>query len=310
MTVFITAEKTELNQISLTGMRALVLLGLLLESPKSLEEIREAFISMNIMERNNSDDMIRIDLNTLRTMGCDITRSCLKTEYKYKLLKHPFALTISQEEVSVLKKVYKKIKENADLSLILSYDNLFKKIAEFVTDEKIKEALYGIPALKEYEPNYIEELLEDCGQGRVITLEYKNPMSKESSIKNIAAQKLVFQNDKVYLYGYDTDKKDSIVLNIKRILRILSKADNKSFEPKTTKVRFFLTGFGIETVREDETIIEKKENGCLVEGNYHNEFVAFQRIMSFGSKCTVIEPEDFREMIIQNLKEMRENYDR
>ena len=42
--MFKPADKTELNQISLTGMRAIVLIGLLIEAPRTLEEIREKFI--------------------------------------------------------------------------------------------------------------------------------------------------------------------------------------------------------------------------------------------------------------------------
>ena len=63
-------EDTELNQISLTGTRSLVLVGLLMKAPRSLEEIRKAFIELKIMEPEHSDDILRIDLNTLRTMGC------------------------------------------------------------------------------------------------------------------------------------------------------------------------------------------------------------------------------------------------
>ena len=66
--------KEDLCQVSLTGVRSLILLGFLINKPHSLSEIREKFIDYNIMEESHSDDIIRIDLNTLRAMGCDITR--------------------------------------------------------------------------------------------------------------------------------------------------------------------------------------------------------------------------------------------
>ena len=61
-------------------------------------------------------------------------------------------------------------------------------------------------------------------------------------------------------------------------------------------------------IQEGETITETSEAGFTVEGVYHNEFLAIQRILSFGSDCTVIEPEEFREKIIQKLKSMRKIY--
>ena len=46
----------------------------------------------------------------------------------------------------------------------------------------------------------------------------------------------------------------------------------------------------------------------IVEGEYHNEFVAVQRMLSFGANCTVLEPQAIREKIIEKLKNMRKNY--
>ena len=121
--MFKPVEKSELNQISLTGMRAIVLLGLLIEAPRSLQEIREKFISLNIMEPEHSDDILRIDLNTLRFMGCEISRADSRSDGKYVMTKHPFALDISEKEIDLIKKAYKKIKSNADINLVLNSDS-------------------------------------------------------------------------------------------------------------------------------------------------------------------------------------------
>ena len=48
--MFKPADKSELNQVSLTGLRGIVLLGLLIEAPRSLKEIREIFTELNIFE--------------------------------------------------------------------------------------------------------------------------------------------------------------------------------------------------------------------------------------------------------------------
>lgn len=304
-----TSEKTELNQISLTGMRALVLLGLLMEAPRTLEEIRDVFKELNVMEDSNSSDILRIDLNTLRTMGCEITKANAKTKYRYVLTKHPFTLNITSEEISTLKKVYKKIKNSSNLLLILKYDELFKKLANYIGDNNVREELYGISALKNYEINLINDLLDDCKENKLLKLTYLSVPSKEAKEKEITALKLVYQNDKIYLYGYDHQKQESVVLNIKRIKSILSRIiGSKGIDVKTTRVKFFLKSFGVTEIQEGETITETSEDGFTVEGVYHNEFLAIQRILSFGSDCTVIEPEEFREKIIQKLKSMRKIY--
>lgn len=303
------ADKTDLNQISLTGTRALILLGMLIKSPMSLEEIREEFIKLHIMEPDHSNDILRIDLNTLRTMGCEITRANAKTNFQYRLLKHPFALNITPEEISLLKKAYKKVKDISSIALLIKYDELFKKLAEHVTDNDIKEQLYGLSVLKSFKLDFITQLMEDCKYNRVVKLIYKNPSARENSEKEILAQKLVFQNDKIYLYGFDLDKKESIILNAKRIISILSRLKGKDdIELKTVCVKFYLKNFGVNNIEENENIIETREDGYIVEGKYHNEFVAMQRILSFGPSCTVIAPEEFKEKIIQKLKSMRKSY--
>ena len=63
-------------------------------------------------------------------------------------------------------------------------------------------------------------------------------------------------------------------------------------------------------LENNEEIIEALETGFLVEGFYHNDFLATQRILSFGSKCTIVEPEDFKINLINKIKEMRKNYER
>ena len=306
--MFKPANKAELNQISLTGMRGLVIVGMLMEAPQTLESIRAKLVELNLLENDHSNDILRIDLNTLRAMGCDITHANAKTDYKYVLKKHPFSLNISKDEVATIRKGFKKIKDSANISLLLRYDALFKKLAGYTDNNDIKEELYGLSALKSYNTELIKEMLDDCRNNIVLTLKYKNPSAEAESLKEILAQKVVFQNDKVYLYGYDINKKEAVILNMQRICSILSRTRGSGIELESVCIKYFLKSFGVNILEENESIIETLSDGCIIEGRYHNEFVAVQRILSFGADCTVLEPSDFRDKIIQKLKSMRQNY--
>ena len=107
---------------------------------------------------------------------------------------------------------------------------------------------------------------------------------------------------------YDINKKDAVILNLLRIRAILSRAQGNGIEVKSVCVKYFLKSFGVNILEENETIIETRSDGYIIKGRYHNEFVAVQRVLSFGANCTVLEPADFREKIIQKLKSMRKNY--
>lgn len=301
--MFKPADKSELNQVSLTGLRGIVLLGLLIEAPRSLKEIREIFTDLNIFEPEHSDDILRIDINTLKASGCEITKANAKTGFKYRLLKHPFSLNILKDEIHVIKKAYKKIKDSSNIELILKYDELFKKLAEYIDDSEAKETLRGLSVLKTFDTEFIQDLIEDCRQNRTLRLSYRTPQAKDDSQKEVCAHRIVFQNDKIYLYGFDLIRKKSVVLNIKRIGAILAR-----FSGKYTTVKFFLKNFGVTGIEENEVILENRDDGYIIEGRYYNDFLAAQRILSFGANCTVLEPQEFREKIIQKLINMRNVY--
>lgn len=303
-------KKVELCQISLTGARSLILLGLLITKPMSLEEIKEEFIKLNMMEASNSDDVVRIDINTLRAFGCEISRADHRTNNKYVLLNHPFKLKVTAEEAAVLKRAFNKLKESADISILLQYDRLFKKIADYVSDAEVKEQILGISVLKTFSISIIKDLEHACKNRKTVKLIYKNPTSNKEEEIDIFAEKISMKNNKLYLFGVDKNTSRSIYLNIKRILKIISQNDNEDNTKSTPViVKFKLKAFGVSGLEEDENILSGDvQEGFVIEGKYHNEFYAIQRILSFGSNCTVIEPQNIKQKIVDVLKKMREIY--
>ena len=305
------SKKDDLNQISLTGVRSIAVLGLLMTEPRSLQELKDILTGYKLIDENQPNDIIRVDLNSLKYVGCKISRASQKTNHKFVLEENPFSLNITDDDVKILKRIYNQIKQYADIQKLIDYHLLFEKIASHIFNNDIKEALLGISELKYYNIDRIKEILWDCKQERTLELIYYNPAYKKEHNKVFVAQKLVFKNNKLYLYGYDMEKKSSSILNFRFIKKILARKLNKDdITPKHTVVMFRLTDFGTEVLADEENIIEAGDNGYLIEGAYHNDFVAIQRILSFGKKCTVIEPEDFKNKIIDKLKEMRDVYER
>ncbi len=307
--MFRPVERNVLNQISLTGMRSIVLLGLLIAAPRSLKEIRKAFLELNIIEESHSDDILRIDLNTIKSIGCEISRPSPKNDFKYTLLEHPFSLKITDEDIRYFKKVYSRLKADANIRMLLDFDELIQKISNYIYDSDIKEKFIGVSAFKYYSIDSIKELLVDCKYEKTLELVYKKTKKDNEYTKEVIAQKLVFNNDQLYLHCYDKSIHKSIVLNVKRILRILSrKIENGTPDIKKFVVKFYLKDFNLENLNEDEFVIEITNNEYIVEGAYYNEFLALQRVLSFGACCTVIEPEEFKNKVIKKLKEMRNIY--
>ena len=309
--MFKLAEDIDINHISVTGARALVILGLLMMSPRSKKELMDNLIDYNLITESTSDEVIRGDLGTLKHAGCDIARACSKLDGKYVLLDHPFVLKLTIEEVELLKEVYNKVKKNADIKTLIDFEVLFKKLSDYVVDKDIKEALLGISDLKYFEPNFIQDLYYAVERQYQLDLIYKTPTSNYQSRKQIIAQKLVLQNGKIYLYGHDVERDKSTVLNVRRIIQIISRTfKKKNPESNLVNVKFVLSSELLDSLNDDEYVVEQNEEWLIVEASYYNEFLAMQRIMSFGEKCTVLEPQNFKESVIKKLKEMRGVYDK
>ncbi len=308
--MFKLADNVELNQISLTGLRALVFIGLLIVKPRSFDEIKQIFIDLKIMDENSSDDIIRIDLNTIKSMGCEVSRVSSKTNGKYVLTKHPFTIKVSADELKILKKIYKILKQKSDLKTLIQYDELFRKIAFYICDEESRESILGISALKYYDIGLVKDLILDCKNKRTLDLVYKRSELLNETRRQVIAQELVYKNDKLYLYAFDSINKRSTVFNVRRIKSILARLLNKNnIEPNSVKIKFSLRNIPEENLDVNENIVEYFNEGFIVEGFYHNDFLAMQRVLSFGAKCTVLAPDEFKNKVVNKIKEMRKLYE-
>ena len=184
-----------------------------------------------------------------------------------------------------------------------------KKLANHIYNKEVKEALLGISTLKYYDVQELKEVFLDCESQKIMELVYKNPETKKETLKKIKAKSLVYQNDKIYLYGYDFEKEKSTVLMYKRIKNIISKTvDERKLVSHSFDITYQLKNFETESLSEEENIIEQKDGICLIKGKFYNKFYAMQKVLYYGSKCTVISPAEFREAVISKLKEMKEVY--
>lgn len=296
------------KQVSLTGARALVLLVALAEGPKKFEDIRQFVIDCGVADRAYSIDTIRIDINTLKKVGCEITKATKRNNHKYALISHPYKIDITSEEIKILKIIYEKISKTASPKKLLEYHYLFEHIANIVGDNDIKEQLLGISLLKSENLDLIKNLVSDEKCHNRIKILYAPP-HQENIEYDITVEKLGLRNDKLYVYCYNNSNQKRSFLNVSRIKKILCTLFDKNTPVGLdTCVKFELYSPQDYHLEENETILEEKGNSIIVEGRYFNEFIAIQRMLSFGSDCIVAEPTKIKKTIISKLKEMRSVY--
>lgn len=298
------------NLMSFTAFKSLMLFTLLLESPKSYHEICEFFKNHEYIKEEISIDTFRVYITSLKRAGCEIERSSSKEGSKYKIISHPFELKISKEQVKSILKVYRIITETIDLKGLFVFEKFIRSLAQKIRDDSLMAAINKISVFKGIDFDLLEELFKYADNKRQISFLYNSPKGKKVEIE-LLIDKLGLSNNKVYLYGTNVNYEQYSYFRVSRILKILnvSIANMDLTKVPAIKVKYRLKSLTPEfKLSEDEKIVEIQDDSIIVEMESSNKFIMKQKIMSYGSYCTVLEPADFREDIINTLKRMRKEY--
>lgn len=305
------------ENLSLTAYRILMIFELLNQSRYGNDDINRALASRIQNFKPLSDDTIGIYINTLRELGCCIPRPSKKTEFKYQMLSHPFSLKFDESDIKFLIELKKLISVCCDWRLVANTDRLIDKILNFISPEKKKSYL----ALKKnlirdissaYQSKLLDMLDLYCSKKRTLIVSYDSVQNKNKEIK-IVAEKLSYQNGAFYLWGYNPEYEESQYLRVDRINEISAiNISGITLKPSiiTAVYRLGGTSASVFCPDEDETVIEKRENGeIIIESKVKNRFWFYQKILSFGADCTVIYPETIRREIVKKLRLLQKVYE-
>lgn len=309
MQEFLTNDVVNCNLMSLTGYRTLVILRLLIESPKSNDEINNYFLNHKYIKETFSNDTLRIYINSLRAIGCKISRADRANKQKYVLKSHPFTYGISDAQIKSISKLYKNIYDKIDIKELINLEKFLIKIASLVDKKETAESLHSMLLLKNINKDILKGLLLHCKNNNQIVFLYNSPKSGAKEIE-IVADKLSFKSQKLYLWGDNLTHKEYSYFAVSRILKICSiklKKEQNKFPP--TKIIYELYNHNDSyTPALDETIIEKAQDKLVIEVTAENEFNLMQRVLHMAGNCKVIAPEAFKIKLLDKLNAMKENY--
>lgn len=304
-------EKINPTLVNLTGIRLLVIFSLLLDSPKTAEQINEHFIKNNYPKELFSVDTLRNDMNALRLAGCDISRADKRNDFKYILLSHPFELKIDMYIAKSLSKLYNSVYKNLNFYYLLLMDDLFIEFSKYADDVETSEYLRGISLFKNIDKKNIKDLIFACDNKKKVSFTYKAPNTGKQQLEFIT-DGLEFRNRKFYLKGYNVTFQTNSFLLVSRIvspITLFLKDDVVNKEP--LKVVYLIKNLAKINFEESEQekVVEFGTNEIKVEFTTENEFKLLQKILSYGPNCTVISPDNFKQRVIETLHKMREVYE-
>lgn len=314
----ITAKNENKNpdNLSLTGYRVLAILKMLQEGPHSEQEINEKLKDNLTVSRSISKDSIWLYINTLRTLGCNISRPSKKNDFKYVLKEHPYKLNLSNHEVESFLEVKKYISSLSDWEISCNFDKILSKISECIDNEdrknlikEFRSASRDIDYTKKLD--LIKEIEAHCAKNDCISFDYSSPVNNIKRISMIC-EKLKYENGALYLWGYNVDLEESQYLRVDRInnLEKYNMEDIQNVKPPL-KVIFKL--YGVNSVSYDtgehEKIIHKDEKTLIIQTDMKNKFKLIQKILHYGKNCEILEPPELRKELINKLEAMKKIYE-
>lgn len=313
MQEFLTNNTVNCNLMSLTGYRTLVILDLLMESPKSVDEINDYFFNHQYIKEKFSNDTIRIYINSLRAAGFEITRANKSNGNKYELISHPFDFEIPLSQVKSLIKLHKNFYDKIEIEQVLDCRKLFAKIYHLIKDEKVKNMLlHSSPFVTTIDEGVLNELIKLCKlkSNSQIMMLYKSPRSGEKRIE-IIPDKLSFKSEKLYLWGYCLTYGEYSYFRVDRILKILAR-NLKPSEGDFPKVNVVYELYS-ETKNsyipdENKVVLERNKDKMVVNHTFWNNFEVVQELLYMGPDCKVLYPEHLKAELLEHLQKMEEVY--
>lgn len=313
MKEFLRNDTVTYNLMSFTGYRALILFKLLIEGPKSYEDIKAYFETNPYMREQFSSDSFRMYMNSLKVAGCTIERVSDGKSSMYYIKKNPFSLKISTEQKRTLLKIYKTLTKNIAAEEIVELDSLLLKLAQYIDDENFVNDYKKISVLQRENIDLVTKLHECCNGKKQIVVSYNSPHSGIKDIEMIP-KKLIYNNSKLYIrakgleYNDETDFLISRIIEIKAINNI--KNTDEQADDKNISVIYQLKTNGmVPELESGEKLMEIDRSKATIMITGNNSFFINQRLLEHGSACTVISPKDYREKFINQLKEIRGNYE-
>jgi predicted DNA-binding transcriptional regulator YafY len=295
--------------MSLTGYRTLVILDALMETPMSNEEINECLFNNQYIREKFSNDTLRLYINSLREVGCEIIGANKSNNKKYELISHPFAYEIPKTQLKAISKLYKSIYDKIDIKEVIGIENFFEKISNLANNEDAKDTLRNISVLKGINKDILNDLLLHCKNKNQIVFLYNSPRSGEKEIE-IIADKVSFKSGKLYLWGNNLTYKQYSYFAVERILKICNIKlikDKESFP--SIKVIYEIYDTNYEPLAS-EKIIEKSDEKLVIETDADNEFNLMQRLLSLAEDCKILQPQVFKYKLLAKLKAMEKSYEK
>lgn len=304
--------KTKNTNISLTAYRAIKILKLLMEKPSTSAEIIDVLKQDELTKRSISDDTLRISMNSLKAVGCKITRPCPKNDYRYILTEHPFKAKFNASEINILHQIRKYFLDCCEWRIVVEINKFYDKFIAPHCDEKTLDLLNSKKPFAKIKSQVLETFYANDLAKKEILMTYATSSKKIEKI-NISSKQIFCEAGKLYIMAWYNKRNTYSYFNAEKILEFHSIENLKTpLKDCNFKVLYKVTGEEISTFvcNSDEKILEQNTDEILVESNATSEFRIIQRLLSFGDDFELISPAYIKNKLLEKISKTKARYEK
>lgn len=306
MQQFFKTKEVSYNAIFHSAFKALIVFQLLMESPKTLDQLCEALKKSPYIKTTISKDTLRVYINSFKIAGCNVVKKLTKEkrrEYAYFIEDNPFRPAISQIQAQKLFDIYDIIMYNMPFEDLLNTDLLFRKFKECFKNDYFEKLYAQNSIIKDMDFELLRTLEQCCKENSLVTVLYKSPRSGFKEI-SIIAHKMKFQNYKLYLEGFGMEYKEEAIFLINRIEKITNIIPAEQISmPEDIYINVLCEFYDPQiTLLECETLLDEAPNYRKISHKTTNKLLSIQRFLQLADSCKIMGPLDFRQEFITVLK--------
>lgn len=343
------ASKTNRNQagsLNSTAYRIFKILDWLKESPLTIDELNTRFLADPQIGKTLSPDSIWLYLNTLRLLGCQISRPSPSNQFKYSLQEHPFGLHLNKAELLLLSQGKTLAEELLDYEGVLALDALYKSLLAQTCSKALLPSFQASGNESNLEPGLskaevvalffeqtrsldyeaqkpiIENLKHYCQTHELVEVAYRSPVAGRQLLWLLCDQ-LIYRSGVLYLQGLRSGYEDMSLLRVDRIIEL-------SVLPSQNPLRHQLLQQWQTVPMIDLLILEATSatwepmgfNEELEDYNPHPEtpclrvrfksrdfFLIRQKLLALGLHFKVLAPYSLRQSLQQSLEALSSQYE-
>lgn len=314
-----------MESLNITAFRVFNLLQWLQDKPLTVKELKLKFQLDLKTQRVLSADTIGLYINTLKTLGCEISRPSRSNGYRYELTYHPFGFLLSDKDIEVLARVKALGEEQFTFDEVLHLHMFIKELirqTSLLNPQDVLQQLFETSRTIDYESLLpeIREIQALAEVQQLLKIVYDSPLNGPETFLYLP-DNLIYQQGVVYVTGIQEGREEPVMLRVERIqsfepidhpeVHLQLSKKNQAVEP--TVVIHFLgiepcdiepLGLG-EVVHPPEVDTPEKLRVSLQTRDF---FLLKQKLLSFGTPFDILEPLVFKLDMIETLVRMERFY--